>query len=501
MCDDENWIEYHVDYMPDDLRGDLNGGIGGYVSQRRLCVSLRPNAPRTDEELLPLLCDLLVVSSVQLHDRLRRDLDSLVIGTVVGKEFFNNNRSLGIFFGKVSKRFDDTNIYRVDYNDGDREDYNIDELLPILQIDDDRIDRIRIAHVNLVNVLFKAKISKEDDKYFFRDQLLKKTVDNPEWFGATLEERRKLSVSLFNFCVFKHPVGRCRCDLGVDPWARSTPTKPCVFRHSPDICKCDQIAIKFSQDECSYAAYILSKREWRVGGKHKLRKKQDGPPLMVSDYASFEFALGIKVTADQLTEINRLRADGPTYYSETDVNGKSVKKTSLKYYPEADSITVHVIQPGENADGWWSIDKILHQAEDVVDVLRVVAPPRIFQYIPYYDNSATHNKRGDMTLATGRLNAKWGGKQLGLRDSKIIDGCVGNHEATMWYIPGLGKDGGPKWVSEGTPGSIAREFTLKVGDTDYGQFQMDDPPPFYDLDAEKSDRPMTVTEKAAELKR
>ena len=89
------------------------------------------------------------------------------IDTVVGKEFFNNNRSLGIFFGKVIKRFDDTNIYRVDYNDGDREDYNIDELLPILQIDDDRIDRIRIAHVNLVNVLLKVKISKEDDKYFF----------------------------------------------------------------------------------------------------------------------------------------------------------------------------------------------------------------------------------------------------------------------------------------------------------------------------------------------
>lgn len=67
---DEDWIEYHVDYMPDDLRGDFNGGIGGYVSQRRLCMRLRANAPRTDEALLPLLCDLLVVSSPQLHEKL-----------------------------------------------------------------------------------------------------------------------------------------------------------------------------------------------------------------------------------------------------------------------------------------------------------------------------------------------------------------------------------------------------------------------------------------------
>ena len=133
--------------------------------------------------------------------------------------------------------------------------------------------------------------------------------------------------------------------------ARATPEKTCVFRHDPDVCKCNQIAIKFSQDECSYAAYILSKREWRVGGKHILRKKQDGPPLMVSDYASFEFALGIKPTADQLAEVNRLRAAGPAHYSEKSEDGKFVKKCPLQYYPEADSITVHMIQPGENKDG------------------------------------------------------------------------------------------------------------------------------------------------------
>lgn len=151
--------------------------------------------------------------------------------------------------------------------------------------------------------------------------------------------------------------------------------------------------------------------------------------------------------------------------------------------------------------GWWSIDKILHQAEDVVDVLRVVAPPRIYQYIPYYDNSATHNKRGDMTLATSRMNAKWGGKQLGLRDSKLIEGCVGSNPAIMWYLPGQGDDGGPKWVPEGTAGAVSRDCTLRTGDIDYGHFLIDDPPPFYDLGARKRDRSMTSHEKSVEIVR
>ena len=137
----------------------------------------------------------------------------------------------------------------------------------------------------------------------------------------------------------------------------------------------------------------------------------------------------------------------------------------------------------------------------MTDVLRVVAPPRIYQYIAFYDNSATHNKRGDMTLATSRLNAKWGGRQLGLRDSKLVDGCVGPNPAMMWYLPCESVDEGVKWVSKGTEGAVGHDCTLKTGDVDYGRFQKDDPPPFYDLDAQKYDRVMTAAEKAVEMGR
>ena len=354
--DQEAWTEYHVDFIPDGLRAKFNGGIGGYVSQRKLCRRLKANAPRNDAELLPLICDLMVVSSPALLERLRRDLDGLTLGLKVRKEFFHNDISLGFYSGEVKRRFDDTNIYRVVYDDRDIEDYTIEELLPILlDVPDSRRDLVTNAHENLVSVMECAKNNPESQKYFFREKLMKKPK---EWFGNTLHERRQLSVSLFNFCIFQHPVGSCTCDNGVDPWAPATTDKPCVFRHDPDKCKCDQIAIKMSQDECAYAAYLLQKKEWRVGGKTSLRKKQDGPPLMVSKYVSFELGPGIKVNKDMLQEINRLRgfhnnagAAAEVYYEELSTDGKRVKKQPLSYYPESDDITVHVMQPGQNKDG------------------------------------------------------------------------------------------------------------------------------------------------------
>ena len=76
VCDSDTdpWTEYHVDFIPDGVRSNLNGGIGGYVSQRRFCKRVRPWAPTTDTDVIPILCDLLTVSSPQLHELLRRDL-------------------------------------------------------------------------------------------------------------------------------------------------------------------------------------------------------------------------------------------------------------------------------------------------------------------------------------------------------------------------------------------------------------------------------------------
>lgn len=352
--DQEAWTEYHVDFMPDVLRGGFNGGIGGYVSQRRTCNQLKACAPRTDEELIPLLCDLLVVTSSQTHDLLRWHLDRKVILMTVRKEFFNGAVSLGFFDGTVQKRFDDTNIYRIEYSDGDVEDYTIDELLQLLQCTDGQRREIEQCHADLVEVLEESKADFPRE-YLFRNKLLSKykTIPGAKWFGPSLRARRQLSVSLMNFCIFNHTVDECECDKGVDPWARATRAKPCVFRHDPSMCKCHLSAIKMSQDECSYAAYMLQKREWRVQGQHKLQKKSPGPPLMISMYASFEFGPGFKISADTLAQVNRLRVNEK--YMEVQ-DGKLIPKKALFYYPESDDITVAVMQPGENKDGTCVID-------------------------------------------------------------------------------------------------------------------------------------------------
>ena len=162
--DNDPWYEYHVDFIPDGIRTNLNGGIGDYVSQRRLCRRVRPCAPITDAKLIPVLCDLLIVSSPQLHELLRRDLDELTYNKPVEKEFFRHGVSLGTFEGVVTKRsvasrglfiglsvscisqyipihiyswycrYDDSNHFQVVYSDGDREHLDCDELLAVLQV-------------------------------------------------------------------------------------------------------------------------------------------------------------------------------------------------------------------------------------------------------------------------------------------------------------------------------------------------------------------------------
>ena len=253
-------------------------------------------------------------------------------------------------------RFDDNNNFKVVYSDGDKEDLDFDELIAVLQVSGPHLQNISTAYKDLVAVLEESK-KKDRNEYLFHAKLKKMPVT---WFGPTLRSRRELSCSLNNFCVFRHSVSTCKCHEGVSPWQRSTETNPCVFRHDPSNCKCDQIAIKLSQDECSYAAYMLQKREWRVGGKHELRRKAPGPPIMISDYASFEWGLGIKVSARTLSEINRLREEGPDHYSVETDDGKRVKKSPLLYYEQSDSITVRAMCPGENKDGTLYLNDRLH---------------------------------------------------------------------------------------------------------------------------------------------
>ena len=46
---------------------------------------------------------------------------------------------------------------------------------------------------------------------------------------------------------------------------------------------------------------------------------------------------------------------GRTHYATETEDGKRVEKKMLEYYDQSDSITVHVICPGENKDGMYVV--------------------------------------------------------------------------------------------------------------------------------------------------
>ena len=76
---DEAWYEYHTDFLPEDLVLNLNGGRGGFVSQRRQ-VKMPAAAPRGNDECIERLCDLLTVSCPQTLQLLQKQIDRLAIG-------------------------------------------------------------------------------------------------------------------------------------------------------------------------------------------------------------------------------------------------------------------------------------------------------------------------------------------------------------------------------------------------------------------------------------
>ena len=78
----DDWFEYHTDFLPEDLVLTLNSGLGGYVSQRR-SIKMPLAAPKTNDECIDRLCDLLTTSCPETQLLLQRNIDRAVIGTFI----------------------------------------------------------------------------------------------------------------------------------------------------------------------------------------------------------------------------------------------------------------------------------------------------------------------------------------------------------------------------------------------------------------------------------
>ena len=163
---------------------------------------------------------------------------------------------------------------------------------------------------DLKNLLLER--AKDPDE---RNEFLFCFKDRPHsFFGASLEERRRLCCSIHNYCIFSHTAAECRCDEGVSPWQKTTARKPCIYHHDPECCKCDRVALTLGQDESVFHAYILGmsppatthpprthapthlgNKTWYVRGKVGLRKKSNGPGCHVSAFVGYALGFGLKV--------------------------------------------------------------------------------------------------------------------------------------------------------------------------------------------------------------
>ena len=78
----EDWFEYHTDFLPEELTLPLNSGRGGFVSQRQFVI-LPAAAPRSNDECIERLCDLLTTSCRQTEVLLQNEIDRIIVGSSI----------------------------------------------------------------------------------------------------------------------------------------------------------------------------------------------------------------------------------------------------------------------------------------------------------------------------------------------------------------------------------------------------------------------------------
>ena len=89
---------------------------------------------------------------------------------------------------------------------------------------------------------------------------------------------------------------------------------------------------------------------------------------------------------------------------------------------------------GVNNDGWWGLNDLIMQSEDVLDCLKAMGEDK-YQHVCWFDQSVAHHKKSDEALRANKMNVGYGGAQNKMRDTKMFEGCVGELPATLYRTP------------------------------------------------------------------
>ena len=183
-------------------------------------------------------------------------------------------------------------------------------------------------------------------------------------------------------------------------------------------------------DECIFKQFLFSTKAW-VGsdGSISLVPKDEGQGLMCSTFVSRDHGWGgvPSLTVEQLGEVNESRL-GKKYTDE-----EAAMKTINTPWKKALTIEKHggnvYFEYGASKEGYWSYDHLVLQLEDLVDVLKVIAPGHMFVF--YFDHSCGHDRQQINGLNVNDIGKAFGGAQKIMRDSIMTEGTLGKHAPTL----------------------------------------------------------------------
>lgn len=191
----------------------------------------------------------------------------------------------------------------------------------------------------------------------------------------------------------------------------------------------------WGQDESVYKLYSEKGGTWCAQGVVGLRKKHQGPGVMISAFQNEKKGFGWRLTEAELKDFNYAR----------------FLNKRLKYTPG-----LTFLKYGKNRDGYWNYEKFKKQTLDFLDLFEHFYPN--WQLLLEVDWSAGHGCYEPDALITRDMGLQWGGKQPILRTSTLTEGCLGANRK------------------------------LQAGDLQYFAFREGDPGPWYAGTSQKFDR-------------
>jgi hypothetical protein len=187
--------------------------------------------------------------------------------------------------------------------------------------------------------------------------------------------------------------------------------------------------ICIGEDESSFSQYTFASKSWKgPNGEEKLKPKGEGETIMVAAFCSRTFGLGRKLSSEELFLINKYRDEyRPSYLASSEaveINGTTTKTQIVNNSP-----FLRYFEVGAEKEGFWNYMHMALMTEDLVDCLQVIYPNH--DLLIYFDQSSGHcRKRVDGLNVVG-MNADWGGVQKIMRDTVIVEGCLGPFHSTL----------------------------------------------------------------------